>query len=45
MAEPADHTGWVDKHGDIWVRSDNDMPGRRGDWWQDLRLIVADSGM
>lgn len=32
MIEPGDHTAWVDRFGDTWVRAD-DMPGRHGSWW------------
>lgn len=30
--EPANHTAWVDRFGDTWVRAD-DMPGAYGSWW------------
>lgn len=32
MREPDNHTGWVDRFGDMWVR-DDDTPGQRGTWW------------
>lgn len=32
MIEPDDHTAWVDRFGDTWVRADN-MPGTYGSWW------------
>ncbi len=32
MNEPDNHTAWVDRLGDTWVRAD-DMPGRNGNWW------------
>lgn len=32
MIEPDNHTAWVDRLGDTWVRTD-DMPGEGGVWW------------
>jgi hypothetical protein len=32
MREPDNHTAWVDRFGDTWVRAD-DMPGQYGTWW------------
>ena len=32
MREPDNHTAWIDKFGDTWVRVD-EHPGRNGTWW------------
>lgn len=32
VREPDNHTGWVDRGGDTWVRAD-DVPGAYGTWW------------
>ncbi len=32
MIEPDNHTAWVDRFGDTWVR-DDEHPGRYGSWW------------
>ncbi len=43
MIEPDNHTAWVDRFGDTWVRAD-DMPGRWGTWWPLLDGPGYDSG-
>jgi hypothetical protein len=32
MREPDNHTAWIDRFGDTWVRAD-DVPGAGGTWW------------